>query len=571
MAGAGAGLAGPDNVFVNCLVSNSSGELAPPDTLAVYQENRNDALLSRASEYQLAVARASISGATRYLPIHVAPIQTGQADPTLTTWVVGASLSVAGLYNPVSPAAVTIVAGVNDLLQAYARSPSGAWITLSTGNPITLTPGAYNAATLATELDAQLTATGIACTVAAVDVLPTAAGGPFSSYLVITPSGGSAGWQIGLGCTSAAASAGAGLVVGLPAASVVWASAAGEPLTMPNIIRSCDGAGTPEGEDGSWTYSTSRQVVWAPEWANVATPAAPTTAQADSPYYWLQTVPHFVKLINTALSALWADLQTAYTAFLGASGFTQLPTQPLRCAPPVLSFAGGVFSLSADRWGFGSSLLPRASSGLTSPFFSEAYGLYFNDRLWRMLGNIDAARVTPGVAPAPANCNWLVDWAAASAGTMPTAYSSSSATIGALASSVTTVPALVLTQSAPSTSSWSPVSSIVLASTDIPSRPESLTPPVQSDVSNLATGASTAVQLPILTDIAPGIGAATDWQESLVYAPTFPRWSDLLSSGEVRTLGITALWADTHGTLRPLYLPPGGSFYVKLWLKRRTA
>ena len=75
----------PDNVYLDCLMTNVLGNTVEPIPLN-YTENRTNAIVNNASDYCISVVRFSLE--TQSLPVWIPTIQPNQADPNLTIYSV---------------------------------------------------------------------------------------------------------------------------------------------------------------------------------------------------------------------------------------------------------------------------------------------------------------------------------------------------------------------------------------------------------------------------------------------------------------------------------------------------
>lgn len=89
-----------DNIYLNAVVIN--GQLSQTSTLpvAAYGEQRTSNIVDRASDYECAVARMLLSGATTQLPIFEASVQLGQSNPNQLAYRVSLQYQWTGTAGP---------------------------------------------------------------------------------------------------------------------------------------------------------------------------------------------------------------------------------------------------------------------------------------------------------------------------------------------------------------------------------------------------------------------------------------------------------------------------------------
>lgn len=123
----------------------------------------------------------------------------------------------------------------------------------------------------------------------------------------------------------------------------------------------------------------------------------------------------------------------------------------------------------------------------------------------------------------------------------------------------------VMTDSAPSTASWSSVRSLILESS-MPFRSET----VPSSEGNDLNADS---EFTILSDfLIPVESKVTDFRVVNEYLPTAEyRYVDLVSDSALRIIDASIFWTDFSGNRYPLYMLPQKSFSVKILFHRRNS
>lgn len=126
----------------------------------------------------------------------------------------------------------------------------------------------------------------------------------------------------------------------------------------------------------------------------------------------------------------------------------------------------------------------------------------------------------------------------------------------------------VISDSAPSTASWSSVRSMILSSGAIPFRSETI-PDRTINSDNYSSDNS----FPILSDfLIPVESKVTDYRVVNEYLPTAQyRYLDLTSDTPLTTLDLKFYWTDFSGNIYPLYILPQKTFSVKLLFEKRKS
>ena len=111
---------------------------------------------------------------------------------------------------------------------------------------------------------------------------------------------------------------------------------------------------------------------------------------------------------------------------------------------------------------------------------------------------------------------------------------------------------------------WNPVSSIVFTSNLLPIY-ESVTAPIQIYVDGKLSNNNTSYHfLNIMTDF---MGNELIFTPYVEYSPSIYRFLNLKPGASIRNIDLQVFWMNKNtGTLKPLYLVPGGSCSTKLYL-----
>ena len=361
--------------------------------------------------------------------------------------------------------------------------------------------------------------------------------------------------------------------------------------------------------NGSKYITSTQPIIWAPENITNFTviPQTAVPIQISTDYYYCYTYTHWVDLMNRALNTAWLDVTTCAAASAGGSAAlgTQAPFFEYDCTT-------GLFSLNVDA---NTSIIPVGStlpapfsvSPATAGYQSGEYSFVgMNANLEGLITNFDNIYYAAGDETWHGNT--------ASNGVNATGYNASSAnhtsaiqylpelvfnfgltnlnTSSAVGSnplgvSLKTIPAVStfqlvnpftnaaittanyarLTQDFISTGTlWSPVSSIVLATSQIPVIQEAITNPLTLGSANLGSnGASGNVQK-VLIEVPCNSVTSDLWRGFFLYEPLVPTLSSLSLSDDVLTnLDISVYWRNRlTNALTPLKLYNTGTMSIRL-------
>lgn len=124
----------------------------------------------------------------------------------------------------------------------------------------------------------------------------------------------------------------------------------------------------------------------------------------------------------------------------------------------------------------------------------------------------------------------------------------------------------LLTQDYKTIQIWNPVSSIIFTSNLLPIY-ETTTPPIQIYTNGQISNNSTSYNfLNIMTDF---IGNDLTFTPFIQYSPNIVRYISLKPKSLIRNIDLNVFWLNKNdGKLKPLYLIPGGSCSVKLFISK---
>ena len=277
-------------------------------------------------------------------------------------------------------------------------------------------------------------------------------------------------------------------------------------------------------------------LLWLPFHRDIAEPAAPNTTsngfQVDTPYYYGYSFSHFAYIMNTALTTAFNAIKTN----IGA-GF------PAGAVAPFIYFNhdNNKFSLVGDR-----------------DFYNINNGgvhlrIYFNRPLYGILSSFPSYRYATN-----ANNNIFLIQMTGEKGT--------NLKTNALWGAATYID---LPQEFPTLSNFSPVSSIVFTTSQLPIVPNALSAPLIFNNNELVSDANqnnlTAL---IITDMANNDDFS--YKANLLYAPSAEyRRVSLTSNRPILNVDIQVYWKDTKGILRPFLLWSGGKASIKIMFEKK--
>jgi hypothetical protein len=127
-----------------------------------------------------------------------------------------------------------------------------------------------------------------------------------------------------------------------------------------------------------------------------------------------------------------------------------------------------------------------------------------------------------------------------------------------------------ITQDFISTSTWSPIQSIVFTTDRMPIISEQNTQPLTFSDNNLNQDTTMYQKYKkIITDIALAVDKSSDYRGLIPYAPNFPRYINFDSSEPLKVIDIGLFWKDKNsGNLIPARIPNGGNVSLKLCFQR---
>ena len=313
---------------------------------------------------------------------------------------------------------------------------------------------------------------------------------------------------------------------------------------------------------GGGRYSQSTQpIVWVPENANLG------LSPANPEFFYEYSYAHWATLVNAALRAAYA----ACKADILAKGTTIASTCPFF----EYDETTGLFSLIQDAntaiVPYGTSLPAPYSEASTAAGYSttESSFVGFDTNLEGLLSNFNSIYYGVGVTWG-GGYTYPQNVVQVSPSQLNNKVFSLSSPFGNTYSPLRQQ--IRVTQDFVSTGSlWSPVSSIVIATQQIPVRSEHAAPPIQLGASNTGAGSSgTSAFQRILVEYTIDAITADKWRGFILYEPLVPTFSSLGSSQqEIKSIDFQVYFRNRlTNALVPLAMYNLGSMSVRLLFKK---
>jgi hypothetical protein len=293
-------------------------------------------------------------------------------------------------------------------------------------------------------------------------------------------------------------------------------------------------------------YSASAYVIYSPEDKTAPSPIPPLKQQdITSTYYYVYNYQHFIDLVNNALLRAWQQM----IALLGSLGGYWNAT-----VAPFLDIDSSrqIVILHADKELFESGIGPL--------------DLYFNTRLFQLFVGLPHE-----YASKTSDMNYrmiFVNRSDANILTRPTYYTNPS-TLLTISDPTTLIQA---EQEISSMALWSPVASIVFASTMLPVLPTQTSLPKElgNNSNYLTSGGNNCNLTNILSDFSIAVDINNQYRPIVEYNPGAEyRLLDMNSSINLNRVDIVVYWKDHFGNLNPFELQPGCSAHVKILFRKK--
>jgi hypothetical protein len=524
----------PDRVYYNGTVINNSltSTQQEDDRTVKFQDQRQTSLIPDASNYELQVQNFSLNGCSKTLPLFIPQINPGPTFGYISSATVNSSgpgQTVTYTYNPITPG-----------------------VLLQPGNTVRSISGFTNDAFNIYTPTVVVNSTATTFTVASENLPYPATITPIVNSVVVT-------------------------------------------YIDPNDVTTTIYSVTVGIYDGSTHYIDTQYIKWVPEnrapYTIVPTTANPT--QIESDYYYCYTYTHWVSLVNTALRNAWVT----------CGGGTLCGTQ---CPFMEYDETTGLFSLNQDS---NTCMVPYGNPlpqpyNVTSTTTSASGGTYGTDEysfvgmntcLELLLTNFPSiyySANTPWISTSP---QLLLPEVVIDMGLPENLLTTGgSITVTPVGVSLRTQPRtsifqLVnpftgtaiadafyarLPQDYSSTGTiWSPITSFVLVTTQIPVRNEACANPVVFGTSNLGSLQSGGAFQKVLIETPVEALTAGAYRGSILYEPKIESYSSLDPSQDgISDIDISVFWRNRlTNSLVPLRIPNQASMSFRLLFKRKLA
>lgn len=271
-------------------------------------------------------------------------------------------------------------------------------------------------------------------------------------------------------------------------------------------------------------FFVTKPIIWSPE-MSAPVPPSPSSnpngnQQALTSYYYLLNYQHFIKLINKAYKEAMDELKILDVSLIGIpEPYLFWNTDNLTAEMRGVSTNFNVENLSHVNIYMNVSLYALFSS------FSAKETFLSNERDYKL-------------------------------------KLESNNTSNIVGSNV------ILKQNYSTIANWSPVSSIVFASTILPIRPSNISSPITyRNGLILPAGGSNNSTINIISDISTN---EQSFKPNIIYNPSAEyRFIDLLSSGPISNVNILVFWKSKTGLFVPLVLNSGSSASMKILFQKK--
>lgn len=339
------------------------------------------------------------------------------------------------------------------------------------------------------------------------------------------------------------------------------------------------------------TVSTA-YVVWIPENQAPYT-IVPTTAlpiQSESDYYYGYTYTHFVSLVNTALRTAWvaagggtAGTQCPFLEYNQDSRFFSMNQDSNTCMIPYGTSLPQPYNVTS------SSMSPSGGTYTAGEYSFVGMNTCL-DLLLTNFASIYYSAGTPWVGTSPVQ---LLPEVMIDMGLPQNLFTTGgSSQITAVGKSLRTQPHTSIFQlvnpftGLPISSAfyarlpqdyistgttWSPINSIVLATTQIPVRNEACANPVVFGTSNIGPISASGAFQKVLIEASIEALSADIWRGSILYEPKIEIYSSLDPSNDgISDIDVSLFWRNRlTNSLIPIHISNQGSMSFRLLFKRK--
>lgn len=288
------------------------------------------------------------------------------------------------------------------------------------------------------------------------------------------------------------------------------------------------------------TYEYQQYLEYIPQDKSISPPASVASQKLDDGYYFCYSYAFVINtMINGCLLACWNGLKALVEA-----GNSTMPS-PNNFAPTMqYDPTSGEIILMADQAQFD-------SAGLTNPV-----KLYMNTPMYNMFSSFEFTKYGYGSSIINGK-NFMVN-----------IYNSNGTNVLQLDS----YNAIQCFQEYSSTTTWSPVQSIVFASPSLPLAPTMIAQPkVFGKQTSMSNSAPMTTQN-IITDMEVDVSSnAKSWLPSVNYTPFTYRLVDLFSHNSISDITIECYWKDSYNNLYIMTLPSGCNANLKILFRKKSA
>lgn len=264
---------------------------------------------------------------------------------------------------------------------------------------------------------------------------------------------------------------------------------------------------------GGNTYSYTQNMIYSSE-QNASPPTSSSMLVDKQLYYYVFSYSHAVYLFNNMLQNCFNGLQTAY-----GENFS------VGCPFIAYDSASGLFSLYSEEG-------------------DEVINIFFNANLYNLFYSFYFRNNNQLVIDNNNGLNTVV---------------------------INGKNYTKTTQDYPSTSIWSPISSLVFTTTKLPIVSELSSVPLQyNDASNLGSNNTTQpLYQKIITDISLPLDRSSDYRAFISYSPAFPRKINMTPVSGLKDINIFLYFkSKSDGNLIPMLLPNGCSVNIKICFEK---
>ena len=310
-------------------------------------------------------------------------------------------------------------------------------------------------------------------------------------------------------------------------------------------------------------------------------PAAPLIAQdINSTYYYVYNYDHFVNLVNTTFNTVYSSLVTAFNAYATANG----SAQTVQSFAPFMTFDAStqLFSIYYDSYSFGGTFARSYGTVPTVATGAEAMALFFDSNLMGLFSSFDNNLTIVPQTFTPVGGSGIVTTTNTNEPYSLTVTNKLNSNIylpNAVVSIVPTFPSygtayFKMTQNFDCTSSlWSPVSAVVLTSTQIPVDNENVSLVIQDGDSNDLSSNTSNNFSPIIADISLNAKTAQDYCNFIFYEPNGEfRMSSMMggSNNNLTNIDITGYWrCRLDNQLYPIKMYNYSSASIKILFRKK--